>query len=439
MPRNLITSDAALKAAIKARQSNPATAGKLWRVPDGDGLYLLPSLKGGPPAWRLDYSIRGRRKTISLGAYPDTGLALARRKADEARALVSAGVDPSEARKVERQRHAEAMEYERRAAAGEPLPGSFEAVAREWFETKRGGWAPAYGEKIIARLQADVFPHLGTRPVGAITAPELLQVLRRIEARGVIETAHRARENCSQVFRFAVATGRADRDPAQDLRGALKPAHARHFPAITKPERLAELLRAIDGYAGTYVVRTALQLAPLLLLRPGELRHTAWSEVDFEAAVLTVPAARMKRTQAGKRDGSPHLVPLSRQALALLRELHPITGSGSLVFRGERQRDRPMSENTLNAALRALGFAADEVVAHGFRATARTILVERLGVDEAVIEAQLAHSVRDSLGRAYNRTEFVEQRRAMMQRWADYLDRLRDGGNVVRLPGGAAA
>ena len=266
-----------------------------------------------------------------------------------------------------------------------------------------------------------------------MTAPELLAVLRKIEARGVIETAHRAHESCSQVFRYAVGKGLVASDPARDLKGLLRKPQARHFPAIVKPERLAELLRACDGYAGTPVVRTALHLAPMLLLRPGELRHAQWAEFDLDGAAWHIPAARMKRERDGKLHGAPHLVPLPRQAVAALRELHPLTGSGALVFRGERHHDRPMSENTVNAALRAMGFPADEVTGHGFRATARTMLAERLGVDESVIEAQLAHSVRDSLGRAYNRTEYTAQRVTMMQAWADYLDRLRKGADVLPL------
>jgi integrase len=279
-----------------------------------------------------------------------------------------------------------------------------------------------------------VFPYIGRSAVGAVTAPELLAVLRRIETRGVIETAHRAHESCSQVFRFAVAEGLAQSDPARDLKGQLRKPQAQHFAAITKPARLAELLRAIDGYAGTPVVRAALYLAPLLLLRPGELRHAQWPEIDLAGATWTVPPHRMKREKTGKRDGPPHIVPLPRQAVAVLTELQPLTGGCAWVFRGERHHDRPMSENTVNAALRAMGFPADEATGHGFRATARTMLAERLGVDVAVIEAQLAHSVSDSLGRAYNRTEFLDQRRTMMQAWADYLDRLRKGGEVVHLP-----
>jgi integrase len=425
MARALIPGDATIKAV------KPGDARR--RLNDGGGLYLLLFVKGGAHGWRLDYSIGGRRKTLSLGTYPDTGLALARVKADEARKLVSAGTDPSDVRKEGKAEAVRRRAADKLADAGLPPADSFEAVAREWFETRRADWATSYGEKVLARLVADVFPHVGRKPVGAITPPELLKVLRAIEARGVIETAHRARENCSQVFRFAVATGRAERDPAQDLKDALRKPEVKHFAAITDPKRLGELLRACDGYAGTPVVRTALRLVPMLLLRPGELRHAQWSEIDLDEATWTVPAHRMKREKAGKADGPPHVVPLSSQAVEAFRELHPLTGHGALVFRGERHHDRPMSENTVNAAFRAMGFPSDEVTGHGFRATARTMLAERLNVEESVIEAQLAHSVKDSLGRAYNRTEFIAQRRTMMQTWADYLDRLRKGADVLPL------
>ena len=426
MARNLISGDAAIRA-VKPGDTRS-------RLTDGDGLYLRLFVKGGSHGWRLDYTVNGVRKNLSLGTYPATTLALARSKAEEARRLVSAGVDPSAARKAHKAGKAKEREAQQRADDGLPPAGSFEAVARQWYATRRDDWSVSYGDKLLRRLEVDVFPYIGRGAVGAVTAPELLAVLRRIEGRGVIETAHRAHESCSQVFRFAVAEGLAQSDPARDLKGQLRKPQAQHFPAITKPARLAELLRAIDGYAGTPVVRAALVLAPLLLLRPGELRHAQWAEIDLEGSTWTVPPHRMKREKAGKKDGPPHIVPLPRQAVAVLAELEPLTGAGLWVFRGERHHDRPMSENTVNAALRAMGFPADEATGHGFRATARTMLAERLGVDVAVIEAQLAHSVSDSLGRAYNRTEFLEQRRTMMQTWADYLDRLRKGGEVVHLP-----
>jgi integrase len=394
---------------------------KSRKLTDASGLYLEVRPEGGK-WWRLRYRFEGREKLLSLGTYPDVPLGEARAKRDEMRKLVASGADPSLARKASK------------LARADDVANSFEALAREWYSVKRDDWSASYGEKIIARLEADVFPYIGRRPVAEVTPPDLLEVLRRVEGRGVVETAHRARENCSQIFRFAVATGRATSDPARDLKDALRTPTVKHFPAITKPERLAELLRACAGYAGTPVVRTALLLAPMLLLRPGELRHAQWSEFDLDAATWLVPAARMKRLKAGKFQGAPHMVPLPTQAVAALRELEPLTGRNAYVFRGERHHDRMMSENTINAALRTMGFQKDEVCGHGFRATVRTMAVERLGVAAEVVEAQLAHRVRDSLGRAYNRTEFLDQRRAMMQLWADYLAALAKGGDVPPMP-----
>jgi integrase len=426
MARHLIPSDASIRA-IK-----PGDPRRRWS--DGDGLLLLLFAKrDGGHAWRFDYRFGGKRNMLSLGKYPDTSLALARRKADEMRRLLAEGFDPGQKRKAERETLAKVREADERESQGLPPLNSFEAVAREWYAIRKDDWAGSYGSKVIARLENDVFPWIGRVPVAEVTAPQLLEVMRRIEARGVLETAHRALQDSSQVLRYAVATGKASSNPARDLKGALRRPHTRHFPAITEPKRFGELLRAIDNYAATPVVRAALKLAPLLLLRPGELRFAEWSEIDLDAALWTVPAMRMKRELRQKLHGAPHLVPLPRQAAAVLRELQSLTGHAKMVFRGERHHDRAMSENTVNAALRAMGFSADEVTGHGFRATARTMLHERLGFDPDVIEAQLAHSVRDSLGRAYNRTEFVDQRRKMMQAWADYLDKLRRGAPVVSI------
>jgi integrase len=426
MARDLIPGDATIRTI---KRGDPR-----HRLNDGDGLYLLLFVNGGAHGWRFDYTIDGRRKTLSLGTYPDTGLGLARSKAEKARQLVSSGRDPSQVRQEEKAAKRAQLEAERLADAGLPAQGTFEAVAREWHEVRRSEWSDSYADKVLARLVADVFPYIGRRIVSDVSATELLGVLRRIEARGVIETAHRAHESCSQVFRYAVGQGLVSGDPARDLKGLLRRPKVRHFPAIVRPERLAELLRACDGYEGTPVVRAALRLAPMLLLRPGELRGARWDEIDLDGARWLIPGERMKRQRDAKENGPPHLVPLPRQAVETLRDLEPLTGKGDFVFRGERHHERPMSENTINAALRAMGFPADEVTGHGFRATARTMLAERLGVDEAVIEAQLAHSVSDSLGRAYNRTTFEAQRAAMLQQWADYLDRLRVGATVVALP-----
>ncbi|GAD22636.1 integrase arm-type DNA-binding domain-containing protein [Acidovorax sp. MR-S7] len=397
---------------------------KTQKLTDGQGMYLEVAPSGGK-WWRLKYRIAGVEKRLSLGTYPETSLKAAREKRDAARALIVQGIDPSDARKASKAQAQVTEADAAREAAGLPPQDSFEQIAREWYETRREDWSPSYGQKIMRRLEADVFPWLGAQPIISITPPMVLAVLRRVEGRGVVETAHRALENCGQVFRYAVATGRIVSDPARDLKDALRRPMVKHFPAITSPERLGTLLRAIHSYRGTPVVTAALKLLPMLLLRPGELRQGEWSEIDLAGAMWAVPAARMKREKAGKLYGKPHLVPLAHQAVAILEELQPVTGRGVMVFRGERTHVRPMSDAAINAALRAMGFSADEVTGHGFRATARTMLVERLGVAETVVEAQLAHSVKDSLGRAYNRTEFVAERVAMMQRWADYLDELR--------------
>lgn len=427
MARHLISSDLTLRAI---RPGDPRQ-----RISDGGGLYLLLFVNGGSHGWRFSYSFHGKRKLLSMGTYPETGLALARKKAEEARQTLAGGVDPSRKRKDNKAALRAEWASEERMAKGLPPLNSFEALARDWFAVRRDSWAPSYSQKIIERLERDVFPWLGQAPMANITPPLLLEVMRRIEARGVVETAHRALENCSQIFRYGIAIGQATTNPARDLKDGLKRPRPKHFAAITEPGRLAQLLRACDGYAATHVVRAALKLQPMLLLRPGEFRGAEWSEIDLDKALWTVPAARMKRLLIGKLNGAPHLVPLPKQAVAVLRDLHPLTGGGKLVFRGERHHDRPMSDNTINAALRAMGYAADEMTAHGFRATARTILHERLGFSPDVIEAQLAHSVRDSLGRAYNRTEFIDQRRKMLQAWADYLDKLRlDVNAALRAP-----
>jgi integrase len=398
--------------AIKQAKPSPKTQ-KLF---DFHGLYVEVK-PNGSKLWRLKYRHQGKESRIGLGRYPLVGLAEARKRRDEARQLLAQGKNPSAEKKAQK------------AVPDTSGAMTFEAVAREWYEVRKCGWAPGYSSKIIQRLERDIFPWIGEQPVGALKPPQLLEVLRRIEARGVVETAHRALENCNQVFRYAISTGRAETSPARDLKDALKKPVTTHFPAVTDPKRLGQLLRAMRAYEGTLVVRAAMKLAPMMLLRPGELRHARWEEFDLDAGVWTVPAARMKRELQGKLHGEPHLVPLATQAVEILCALADGLGvklaeTKGFVFRGERHHDRPMSENTINAALRAMGFAATEVTAHGFRATARTMLVEQLGVEAEVVEAQLAHAVKDSLGRAYNRTTFLSQRTEMMQKWADYLDQL---------------
>jgi len=389
------------------------------RLADERGLYLEVSPSGGR-WWRLKYRFGGMEKLLSMGTYPDTGLKAAREKRDKARALLADGVDPSATRRAEK------------ASRSQATTNSFEAVAREWHATVHVAQVSAgHGARTLIRLEQDVFPWLGGLPVCDIKPPQLLQTMRRIEARGAIETAHRALQACGQVFRYAIATGRAERDPTPDLRGALKPVLVEHMAAITDPKRVGELLRAIEAYKGMPITRSALQLAPLVFVRPGELRKAEWAEFDLDAAEWRIPAERMKRTKQEKLSGSAHVVPLSRQAMSVLRELHPLTGHGRYLFPSPRTGERPMSDNGVLSALRRMGFPKDEMTGHGFRAMARTLLAERLGVDEAVIEAQLAHAVKDSLGRAYNRTEFIDQRRKMLQMWAEYLDKLRVGAEII--------
>jgi integrase len=416
-----ILNDKSIKAALKTASD----LAKVQTLSDGAGLSLLVQ-PSGAAWWRLRYSLAGKENRLSLGTYPAVSLAQARVRRDAARALLTNGIDPSDQRKAAKAARFDAEVIATKLATGEPLPGTFEAVARQWLAVRRSEWSASYHDKLEARLVRDVFGPLGARPIGLVTPPELLKLLRSIQDRGTVETARRVRETCSLIFRFAIAEGHAETDPARDLLGALKTHTRRHIPAITDPLRFGELLRAVDAYRGTPQVRAALQLAALVFLRPGsELREAQWSEFDLDAGTWHVPAERMKRRKAGKENGPAHVVPLSAQAVVILRGLHLTTGRGAHLFPGVRHRHQPVSENTLNAALDALGFTGDEHRAHGFRASARTMLHERLNVAPEVIEAQLAHSVPDALGAAYNRTAFLAQRREMLQTWADYLEGLR--------------
>ncbi len=396
---------------IQVRNAKPKE--KDYRLTDGDGLYLFCHTSGGK-LWRLDYSFSGKRKTLALGSYPEITLADARQRRDDARKLVANGVDPGEIKKAQKA-----------ATVAETVNG-FEVVAREWHGKFSGSWSAVHADTTLRRLQADVFPVIGARPIGEIRPPELLAMLRRIESRGALETVHRIKTICGQVFRYAVATGRAERDPAADLKGALPPYKKSHLAAITEPKEVAPLLRAIDGYQGSFVVKCALQLAPLTFVRPGELRQAEWAEIDLDAAEWNIPADRMKMKVA-------HLVPLSVQAVAILRELQALTGRGRYVFPCGRSFARPMSNNAVNAALRRMGFDKDTMTGHGFRAMARTILDEVLQVRPDYIEHQLAHAVKDPNGRAYNRTAHLDERRKMMQLWADYLEGLKSGAKVLPL------
>ena len=387
---------------------------KAYKLADEKGLFLLVN-PGGSKLWRLKYRIDGKEKVLALGAYPDVGLRDAREKRDDARKLIAAGVDPAQKKKAD--------EAEARIRA----TNTFELVAREWHENAKGEWVEKHAERTMKLFERDLFPFIGGKPINEIKPRELLECLRKVEKRGTLSTAHRLLTQCGQVFRYGVASDRCERDTAADLRDALvKKPQIEHFAAITEPKRVGELMRMIDAYQGTATVSAALKLSPMLFVRPGELRNALWSEIALDAGLWELPAAKMKMR-------NPHVVPLPSQAVQILRDLHLITGHGSHVFPSWAGDQRPMSSNTVRVALRAMGLTAEEMTAHGFRAMARTILDEVLGFRVDLIEHQLAHTVVDPNGRAYNRTAFLSERKAMMQTWADYLDKLKAGADVILL------
>lgn len=391
----------------KVRIVKPTT--KPQKLFDGGGLFLLVTPTGGK-LWNMKYRIDGKESRIAFGAYPEVSLAEARQKRDQARALLAKGVAPSDTRKA--QKAAVTQETE-----------TFEVIAREWYSKFSPTWAASHAKTTIRRLERFVFPWLGSRQIKTITAPELLAALRRVEAKGALETAHRVKQVCGQIFRYGVATGRAERDPSGDLRGALPPTSVRHMSTITDPKEIAGLLRSIDDYRGSIVTRCALQLAPLVFVRPGELRQAEWSEFNIEAAEWRIPAEKMKA-------GALHIVPLSKQALTVLREIHPLTGLGKYVFPSPRTGSRPMSSNGILSALRRMGYAKDEMSGHGFRSMASTLLNEQ-GWNRDAIERQLAHAERNSVRAAYNYAEFLPERRKMMQAWADYLEAIKSGAKII--------
>ena len=391
----------------KVRTTKPTE--KPQKLFDGGGLFLLLTPTGGR-LWRFKYRFGGSEKLLSIGTYPETSLVEARQRRDQASALLAKGIDPSETKKAQK-------------AAGNQETETFEIIAREWYAKFSPSWATSHAKKNIRRLELFIFPWLGDRPVKTITAPELLAALRRIEAKGALETAHRVKQVCGQVFRYAIATGRAERDPSGDLRGAIPPASGKHMATITDPKEIAGLLRSIDDYRGGIVTRCALQLAPLVFVRPGELRQSEWSEFNLETAEWRIPAEKMKA-------GAVHIVPLSRQALDILREIHPLTGHGRYVFPSPRTDSRPMSSNAILSALRRMGYAKDEMSGHGFRSMASTLLNEQ-GWNRDAIERQLAHAERNSVRAAYNYAEFIPERKKMMQAWADYLEGIKSGAKII--------
>ena len=389
---------------------------RAYKLTDGLGLYLFVSTAGGK-LWRFKYRFGGKEKLLSFGAYPEISLVDARERRDAARKQVAQGFDPGEVRRAEK--------------AAVAMQDAFEDVAREWHSKFAFTWTAGSAAAILSRLEREVFPWVGRRAMGDLAddPPAVLAVLRRIEdGRGAHETMRKVKTSLSQIFRYAAATGRGKSDPTALLRGAFPSVEKRHHAAFTEPADVAGLLRAIDGFKGSFVVRCALQLAPLVFVRPGELRHAEWSEVDLDRGVWSISSGKMKMRQ-------DHIVPLCRQSVGILRELFPLTGSGRYVFPGHRSPLRPLSENAVLAALRRMGFTKDEMTGHGFRAMARTILDEVLQVRPDFIEHQLAHTVRDPNGRAYNRTAHLAERRKMMQLWADYLEGLKKGAKVVMFRG----
>ena len=378
---------------------------------EGKGLYLLLN-PNGSKWWRLNYRFAGKRKTLSMGVYPDVGLKEARERRDQARKLLANGVDPGEVRK------------QQKAANAALSTNCFETVAREWFAVEKKIWSEKHATKILRRLERDVFPWLGDKAMDDITPPEVLATIRRVEHRAAY-TAKRVKENIGQVFSYGIENGRCVRNPTADFRRSLIKTTSKHFAAITDPKEVGAMLRAFEVFNGTFVVRSALCLAPLVFSRPGELRQAEWKDIDLDKAEWRYLVSKTN---------TDHLVPLSTQAIAILKELHPLTGQGRYVFPGGRDPKRPMSDAAINAALRRMGFdTKTEITGHGFRAMARTLLHEELQQKPEVIEHQLAHSVPDTLGTAYNRTKFLKERKEMMQLWADYLDKLKTGAEIIPL------
>ena len=388
------------------------------RLPDAGGLYLEVS-PAGSKRWFLKYRRDGKEMRLALGGYPEVSLADARAKQAEAKALKRKGVDPVHAKQVAKLK------------ASQQVDDTFAATAREWHSKQVSNWSGVHAKTVIRRLERDLFPWIGKRPMSQIHAMELLAVLQKIEERGTVETAHRVLDIVRQVWGYWLPSAEVQqRNITDGLKARLQPYHGKNFAAILDPKRLGEMMRAIKHYKGGVVVRCALQLTPLVYQRPGNLRMMEWTELDLEAATWTIPSAKMKRTVQEKANGSAHVVPLPRQAVELLKDLQPVTGHGRYVFPGERDHDRPMSDNTVRSALYAIGFG-EEQKPHAFRATARTLLVDELGLDWKVIEANLAHGAVDQHGRSYNRTQYIKQRFEMAQQWADFLDKLAAGADVI--------
>ena len=396
---------------IQVSKAKPQT--KDYKLSDGGGLHLLVTPSGGR-LWRLQYRFDGKQKLLALGQYPAVSLADARERREDARKLLANGQDPAAVKKAVQE------------AAAVAAASTFAIVAGEWFEKRKPEWVESHAVSVKGRLDNYILPAFGSKPIAEVTAADVRTMLLKIEARGTVEAAKRVKVICGQVFRYAAAHDLIQHDPSAALKPSelFRKVEKRHFAAVTDPKELAPLLRSIEGYSGSIESRCALRLLPMLLMRPGELRHLEWSEIDIDAAQISIPAEKMKMRNA-------HVIPLSSQALAILAEIRPLNGSGKYVFPSARSAERPISDNTLNACFRRMGYDNDTVTSHGFRATARTILDEVLGFRPDIIEHQLAHAVKDPNGRAYNRTAFLEDRRRMMQHWSDYLDGLKAGAKVI--------
>ena len=386
--------------------------GKPFKVSDERGLFLLVTPSGGK-WWRLKYRLNGKEKSLSLGVYPDVSLADAREKRDQARKVIAANSDPSELRKANK------------ASKTENTINSFEVITRIWLKNYAANLSKATSDKNLRLFERDIFPWIGAKPIAELKPKDILDAARRIEARGAVDTAKRAIQLCGQVFQQAVIDEKVMSDPTRDIRRAIKPLKDKHFASITEPKEVAEFLRAIDAFNGSFVVMCAIRLAPLVFVRPGELRLAKWADINLDTSEWRYLVTKTN---------TDHLVPLSKQTITILRELHPLTGSGEYVFQVGNDPKKPMSAATINAALQRMGYdTKTQITGHGFRAMARTILHERLNVDPHIIEHQLAHAVPDNLGGAYNRTKFIEQRKVMMQQWADYLDELKAGAKIIPL------
>lgn len=391
--------------------NNAKPKDKPYKLADEKSLYLLVSSTG--KYWRFDYRYLDKRKTLALGTFPDVSLATARQRRDDARKQLADGIDPSAQKKAIKTARVTSNE------------NSFEVIAREWLEIFFVNKSASHKEKTIRRLEVYLFPWVGKKPISEITAPEVLLAIKRPQSQNKLETAHRALQVTGQVFRYAVQTGRAIRDVTADLKGALPPTSVKHMASFTEPKEVGELLRAMDAFKGSFTVESALKLAPLVFVRPGELRRAKWIDIDLDAGEWKYLVTKTK---------TEHIVPLSVQAVSVLKDMFAVSGHGEYVFPGGHDPKKAMSDAAINAALKRMGYnTQSEITGHGFRAMARTILHERLNVDPHIIEHQLAHAVPDNLGGAYNRTKFLDQRREMMQAWADYLDQLKAGAVIVNI------